>query len=230
MEGIEFLQKKVLNNSIDLILTDPPYLISKNSGFNRLFKKKNKLKDNLSKKYAFPSIFSCDSMFNLEQLELFVKEFYLKLKHGGTIIIFFDVWKITNLKLLLEKYNFKQIRLIEWIKNNPVPINSKINYLSNCREIALVAVKGKKSCFNSYYDKGIYNFPIENKNRCHPNQKNLELFKTLIKKHSAPNDLVLDSFLGSGTTLFACNDLGRNFIGCELEKKYFDLILDAIKK
>jgi site-specific DNA-methyltransferase (adenine-specific) len=99
-----------------------------------------------------------------------------------------------------------------------VPINSKINYLSNSREIALVAVKGKKPCFNSYYDKGIYEFPIEQKNRTHPNQKNLKLFESLISKHSNQGDLILDCFLGSGTTALACKNLKRHFIGCELQR------------
>ena len=83
-----------------------------------------------------------DSKFTMETLEQFISEYYKKLKKGGTIIIFFDLWKITLLKDLLEQYNFKQIRMIEWIKTNPQPRNSKINYLTNSREIALLAVKG----------------------------------------------------------------------------------------
>ena len=61
---------------------------------------------------------------------------YKKLKKGGTMIMFL-IWKITILKDLLEKNKFKQIRFIEWIKTNPQPRNSNINYLTNCREIAL---------------------------------------------------------------------------------------------
>ena len=218
MEGLEFLNKKVLDNSIDLILTDPPYIISKESGFEKLLNKKIKTK--LEKKYAFKSVFEWDLDFNLEKLEKFIKQFYLKLKFGGTLIIFFDLWKITILKSILIKNNFKQIRFIEWIKTNPVPVNSHINYLTNAREIALVAIKGRKPCFNSYYDKGIYEFPIEQKNRTHPNQKNLKLFESLILKHSKKKDLILDCFLGSGTTAFACKNLKRNFIGCELKENY----------
>lgn len=77
----------------------------------------------------------------MDIMEEYIKEFYQKLKKGGTFIIFFDLWKITNLKELLEKYKFKQIRFIEWIKTNPQPLNSKVNYLTNCREIALLAVE-----------------------------------------------------------------------------------------
>jgi len=75
--------------------------------------------------------------------------------------MFFDLWKITELKDLLEKHKFKQIRFIEWIKTNPQPRNSKVNYLTNCREIALIGVKDGNPTFNSSYDNGIYMYPLQ---------------------------------------------------------------------
>ena len=65
----------------------------------------------------------------------------------------------------MEKCGFKQIRFIEWIKTNPQPLNSKVNYLTNCREIALLGIKKSKPTFNSKYDNGlydneIYQFPV----------------------------------------------------------------------
>ena len=121
----------------------------------------------------------------MEILEEFIQSFYAKLKNGGTCIIFFDIWKISELKSLLEKHKFKQIRYIEWIKTNPQPLNSKTNYLTNCREIALIGVKRSKPTFNSKYDNGIYYHPIQGgKKRFHPTQKSLKLFTELIEKHS----------------------------------------------
>ena len=93
-----------------------------------------------------------DNNFTLETLELFIKEYYNKLKKGGTLILWFDIWKIGELKTLMEKSKFKQIRFIEWIKTNPQPLNSKTNYLTNCREIALLGVKGGSPTFNSKYE------------------------------------------------------------------------------
>ena len=62
----------------------------------------------------------------------------------------------------MEKHKFKQIRFIEWIKTNPQPLNSKINYLTNSREIGfLLGIKGSKPTFNSSYDNGIYQFPLQ---------------------------------------------------------------------
>jgi site-specific DNA-methyltransferase (adenine-specific) len=165
----------------------------------------------------------------MEILEQFICEYYTKLKKGGTLIMFFDLWKITDLKNLLEKYKFKQIRFIEWIKTNPQPRNSKVNYLTNCREIALIGVKEGNPTFNSSYDNGIYMHPLQGgKNRFHPTQKSLVLFEELIKKHSNENDTILDTFLGSGTTAIACKNTKRNFKGCEISKEYYDKILQIL--
>ena len=266
-DGLEFL-KTIKNNSVDLILTDPPYIISKESGMNKhyeevkkneennvefvkteeeweAYKKKKKWKTDRKKKkfMKYGTIYGkkyCvktkygdwDKDFSLEKLELFIGEYYNKLRKGGTLIIFFDLWKITNLKEIMEKkpHKFKQIRFIEWVKTNPQPLNSSRNYLTNCREIALLGVKGGKPTFNSKYDNAIYKFPLQGgKNRFHPTQKSLKLFEALIKKHSNENDLVMDTFLGGGTTAIACKNTKRKFIGCELNKEYVDKVLELVK-
>jgi len=180
-EGIEFLTE-LPDNSIDLILTDPPYLISKDSGMNKFVKEvaqleesgKNKkteeewaqfkqtkgytddkYKENYikygntsGKKYGYKTEFGeWDKEFTIEKLQEFIQLFYRKLKKGGTCIIFFDIWKTETLKRLMEQIRetkkknwtgFKQIRFVEWIKTNPVPLNQSTNYLTNAREIALV--------------------------------------------------------------------------------------------
>ena len=86
----------------------------------------------LGKKYCKKTDFGdWDKDFTEEVLDKFIEIYYKKLKKGGTLIIWFDLWKITTLKTIMEKHKFKQIRMIEWIKTNPQPINSKINYLTN---------------------------------------------------------------------------------------------------
>ncbi len=264
MDGIEYLST-IENNSIDLILTDPPYIISKNSGmdehYNNVkynnennithiktdeewekYKLDNNILDDTNKdkyikygtiygtKYCIKTDYGeWDTNFTIELLEQFISIYYNKLKKGGTIIIFFDIWKISILKELLEKYKFKQIRFIEWIKTNPQPRNSNINYLTNCREIALTAIKDSNPTFNSKYDNGIYNYPLQSGvNRFHPTQKNLKLFEDLIIKHSNENDIILDTFLGSGTTAIACKNTNRKFKGCEISKEYYDKIIELI--
>ena len=266
INGMELL-KSIPDKSINLILTDPPYVVSRESGMNKHY---NKVKENeeknikyvkteeewqqfkqeksivdddnkdnylrygtiYGKKYCVKTDFGdWDNDFTIEMLDDFIKEYYSKLRQGGTLIMFFDIWKITILKELFEKHKFKQIRFIEWIKTNPQPRNSKINYLTNCREIALVGVKGGKPTFNSEYDNGIYKFPLQGgKNRFHPTQKSLALFEELIDKHSNEGDLVLDTFLGSGTTAIACKNKKRKFTGCEISQEYYDKIMTLLEE
>ena len=122
------------------------------------------------------------------------------------------------------------MRFLEWIKTNPQPRNSNVNYLTNCREVAVSAVKGGKPTFNSKYDNGTYQYPIyTGKDRFHPTQKSLVMFEELVKKHSNPGDLILDPFLGSGTTALAAKNLNRDFTGSEMDKEYFEKILDRLK-
>ena len=264
IDGLQYLST-IASNSIDLILTDPPYIISKDSGMNTHYNnvKQNeenniesvkteenwenyKLENNIQnddnkekyikygtiygKKYCVKTDYGeWDNNFTIQMLDTFIKEYYKKLKSGGTLIIFFDLWKITQLKELMEKHNFKQIRYIEWIKTNPQPLNSGVNYLTNCREIALLGVKGGKPTFNSKYDNGIYMYPLQGgKNRFHPTQKSLQLFEELIKKHSNENDTVLDTFLGGGTTAIAAKKTKRHFKGCEVSKEYFEKVMQII--
>ena len=260
-DGLEYLST-LESNSVDLILTDPPYIISRDSGMNTHYdnvkknveegiefvkteaewekyksdhpdilnddKKENYMKYGTiyGKKYCVKTQYgSWDEEFTMDMLDKFIKEYYNKLRKGGTLIIWFDLWKITDLKNLLEKYKFKQIRFIEWIKTNPQPLNSSTNYLTNCREIALVGVKDGKPVFNSKYDDGVYRYPLQGgKNRFHPTQKNLSLFEDLIKKHTNENAVVLDTFLGGGTTAIASKNTKRNFKGCEISKEYYDKI------
>ena len=264
-DGLEYL-KTIEPNSVDLILTDPPYIISRDSGMNTHYenvkkneaegveyvkteeewqeykaehpeltnddKKENYMKYGTiyGKKYCVKTQYGdWDENFTMDKLEQFISEYYRKLRKGGTLIIWFDLWKITDLKNLLEKYKFKQLRFIEWIKTNPQPLNSSTNYLTNCREIALVCVKDGKPVFNSKYDNGIYNHPLQGgKNRFHPTQKSLALFEELIKKHSNENAIVLDTFLGGGTTAIACKNTNRQFKGCEISKEYYEKILKII--
>lgn len=260
IDGHEYL-KSIENNSVNLILTDPPYIISHETGMDNLYnkvkqsndymktdedwekyKQENGLNDDTKKlnymkygsvygkKYCVQTNYGdWDRDFTMEMLDSFIGEYYKKLCAGGTMIMFFDIWKLTPLKELFEKHKFKQIRFIEWIKTNPQPLNSNINYLTNCREIALVGVKGGKPTFNSKYDNGIYMYPLQGgKNRFHPTQKSLSLFEDLIKKHSNEGDVVLDTFLGGGTTAIACKNTNRYFKGCDVSKEYVDKVMGII--
>lgn len=265
MDALTYMQK-IKKESIDLILTDPPYIISRDSGMNAHYnmveenelnniefvktedewaeyKEDNDIEDDTNKekylkygtiygkKYCVKTDYGeWDSNFTMEELDTIVAEYYKKLKKGGTLIMFFDIWKISYLKEMFEKHKFKQIRFLELIKKNPQPLNSRTNYLTNCREIALLGVKIGKPTFNSHYDNAIYYCNIQGgKMRFHPTQKPLSVLEELVLKHSNVGDVILDTFLGGGTTAVACKNTGRNFKGCELSTEYYDKVKEFYK-
>jgi len=213
---------KIESNSIDLIITDPPYLISRESNFKQISDSTSK---EMSTKYNISIDFGDWDKVELDFNYLF-KEWFRILKKGGTLIVFYDVWKSNEIKESANIVGFKQPRVCAWTKTNPVPINSKTNYLSNATEYFFTFVKGGKPTFNSAYDNGFYKFPIcHGKERLqHPTQKPLSLISQLIEKHSNSGDLVLDNFAGTGTVGEACVKLGRDYILIEKEETYFNMI------
>ena len=214
--------------SVDLALTDPPYTISKATGFQNV--------KNGVERFAVSMDFG---QWDHEQIDLdeLARGLYRALRKGGTAIIWYDIWKLTPLRDAMEAAGFKMLRLIFWEKTNPVPLNSTRTYLSNSREMAVVGVKGGKPTFHGEYHNGVYGgeaedegqseiqtcaypIPRHNGKRIHPTQKSDALFAELIRQHSKPGDLVIDPFLGAGTTAVAALEEDRVFAGCDIDPRY----------
>ncbi len=129
--------------------------------------------------------------------------------------------ELNNIKLLLDDLIVEFTDRVKGEEN--AQFDSKLFSLWN-RAVSKISAKSKP-VFNSSYDNGIYYYPLQGgKNRFHPTQKSLKLFEELITKHSNVNDVVLDTFLGSGTTAVACYNTNRKFKGCELNKEFYDQI------
>ena len=200
----------------DLILTDPPYAISRPTGFANVG-------ENSVERFAVSMDFGQwdHSAIDLNALS---QGMFAALRRGGTAIVWYDIWKISHLSEAMTAAGFKMLRLLIWEKTNPVPLNMRSTYLSNSREIAVAGVKVGKPTFNAKYHKGVYAFPIprHNGNRIHPTQKPLDLFTKLVDVHSRPGDLVVDPFLGSGTTAVAAIESGRKFYGGDIDRHYVE--------
>lgn len=219
------LLKSLPTGSIDLILIDPPYGISKDTNFTKSKPTGDKEMDKFRRTMDFGE-WDHESV----DIERVIKEGKRVLREGGTFICFYDIWKLETLKSFFDANHYNQIRFVEWIKNNPIPINSKRNYLTNAREVMISAIKGRNPTFNSSYDKGIYEVSAcKDKGRFHPTQKPIELIKQLIEKHSNEGDTILDCFAGSCTTGVAALELNRNFVGCELDEEYYTKSLERFK-
>lgn len=213
-EDFAVFMRQLDAGSVDLVLTDPPYTISRKTGFSNVG-------PNGVKRFAVSMDFGKWDKVQIDLDEL-AKGMYRVLRQGGTAVVFYDIWKITPLADAMTDAGFKMLRVIQWQKTNPVPLNSKATYLSNSREIAVVGVKGSKPTFNSEYDNGVFEFPIPRHKgkRTHPTQKPLDLFIELVDRHTRPGDTVLDPFLGSGTTAVAALRNDCLFVGCDKDATY----------
>lgn len=216
----------ILDGSVDLLLTDPPYIISRESGF----KKVNKQGEiGGSHQYAITTDFGkwdTDEGFSMADLQEAMRGAFRALRPNGVAIVFFDLWKASELAQIMKDVGFEGLTMIEWVKTNAVPINSRKNYLSNAREIAVVAHKPlplqsepskfKPLIYNPAVSTGAFEAAIySGRDRFHPTQKSLSLFEQLIESHTAEGDVVLDCFSGSATTGVAAIRRGRHYIGCE---------------
>lgn len=220
------LMKRIDDASIDFIICDLPYGISKKSGYVN----NSPDKTDYIKKYGKHKIdFGKWDTKEIDLTELAI-EYYRILRDGGVALIFYDIWGATKVKEAFSK--FKQHRILEWLKTNPVPINTRLNFLSNCKEFMFSFVKKSKPTFNAHYHKGLFEYPIvHGKERTvHPTQKPVKLFKDLIQIYTNEGDLVLDNCAGSCTTAVAATELNRKWICIERDKTYAEIGKKRIKE
>lgn len=88
--------------------------------------------------------------------------------------------------------------------------------------------KGKAKKINNLGTKNILRVPNIIRNKKHPTEKPAELMQILIENSSREGEIVLDPFMGVGGVGVACMKSGRDFIGIEIDKKYFDIAIDQI--
>lgn len=111
-------------------------------------------------------------------------------------------------------------------KKAPAPFCNN-NWLSN--EYA-VHITDRKLGFNTDYNLKIPYFIVGGlKTTGHPNEKDLTMVKRIVANITPENGFVFDGFMGSGTTALACQQLGRHFFGCELNKEYWEKSLKRLE-
>lgn len=215
--------KTIPDQSIDLILTDPPYLISKNSNFHTMPDRKNKR--------TGTNFGEWDKNFTNDD---WIKQCALKLKKGGTLIAFNDFKKATSIHDLAVMQGLEYKDTLIWHKTNAMPRNRDRRFITNIEMIQLYVKPKDKWTFNRQhksYESSVLSFASESGGgfkRYHPTQKPIKLLEYLLKICTNENDTVLDVFMGSGSTGVACVNTNRNFIGIELDKGYFDIAKQRI--
>lgn len=214
-------------SNIDLVVTDPPYLyetdefkVGAGGTVNtsmRLDASLTQLNDvNLIKSYDIEKFGKI--MFDIqEDLNLYLW------CNKAQIPLYFDFYVTKN------KCKFD---IICWHKTNALPTYAN-KYLTDT-EYLLYFHNGKGRCYPQNYEdaKTFYLAPINHKDKKtfnHPTIKPLDITMKIIRNSSKEEQTVLDPFMGSGTTGVACKKLNRNFIGIEINEKYYNLAKNRIE-
>lgn len=207
--------KTIESESIDLVLTDPPYNVSKKNNFHTM-KRKGVDFGEWDKEADIIS---------------YIEDVYRVTKKGGSFIVF-SAWKnLGDIANKAESLGFEAKDVLRLIKTNPMPRNRDRRYIVDFEFAIWFVKKGKKWTFNRI-DPNFQRpeFKAATQRGQHPTQKPLDVMMDLIKIHSNENDTILDPFMGSGTTGKAALELKRNFIGIELDQKYFELSKKNLEK
>lgn len=148
----------------------------------------------------------------------------------GTIIIFCAKEQLSEIyNYFNEKQKQKQgtVRQIIWEKTNPSPMNGQYVYLSGIENAVWFRKKG--GTFNARCKNPVFKYPKGN-SKVHPTEKNHKLLKELILDNSNVGDIVFDPCAGSASTLLCAKQLGRNYIGCEIDRHWYEIGKQRLKE
>jgi DNA modification methylase len=120
------------------------------------------------------------------------------------------------------------VRQLVWCKSNPSPMNGEYLYLSRT-ENAVWFKKRNTGKLNNKCKKNWFVYPTGS-SKYHPTEKNHKLLEELILDNTSDGDLVVDTCAGSGSTGIVSIKNNRQFIGIELDEKYFEIAKERIKK
>jgi len=191
-----------------MLLTDIPY--------EEVNRKDNGLR-NLNKDKADIKTFDLDVFLNTiyDKADIFI--IFCGNEQYSTIYKFFST---------KQKQKKGTVRQIIWAKSNPSPMNGEYIYLSGTEN----AVWFKKSGTGKMNCKCKKNYFIHStgSSKYHPTEKNHKLLEELILDNTNENDTVIDCCMGSGSTGIVALQNNRNFIGIELDEKYYKIACERI--
>lgn len=216
-DAIECL-KTLDNDSVDLIVSDPPYRVSQHghSGLGGIFKTKVGEDKKLNGK-----------LFEHNEVDVndYAGELYRVLKPDSHCYIMTNDRNLQNFMNVFTNIGFNFCKLLIWDKQNKITNQ----YYMNQVEYILFMYKGRNKQINNCGTSNLISVNnVKNKTHNHPTEKPVELMEILIKNSTNEGDLVLDPFVGVGATALACQNLNRNFIGCEIDKKYYDTAMKRL--
>lgn len=235
------LMSHIPDKSVDIVLTDPPYGIDYQSNWGRDGKKLKKIKGDV----------------NLgEWFQIFADESFRILKDNTAFYCFtrYDVYPTMYQHLINAGFNVKNLLILQKGQKGGNG-DLQAQYANDC-EMLIYANKGRRK-FNKtqlvktdgrsgsgvfrtrlpnvWFDTTYNKFPVatvnvsqQNSEIIHPTEKNYQLMEWFLLISSNDSDVVIDPFMGSGSTGVAAKRIGRKFIGIEIDNKYFNVAKSRI--
>ena len=223
--------KKIPDNSIDLIFTDPPYGVALREGSKetiKLFRHSSKNTVITEEWDRFPDYQKfCHS---------WISECDRVLRPKGWLCIWNDFRRISDIQIVCDKYGFELADMLTWAKTN-APLTFPIGLIKSCEYCLIFYKKSKDKNYQKYLSKSLLrNYLLKpitpTRERIeggyHPTVKSRAVLYPLIEKYSREGDIVLDPFSGSGSIIVSAIELNRKSIGIEKEKDYYDISLKRI--
>lgn len=207
--------KKLMNNQLaDLIVTDPPYNVNYEGKTNNNLKIMN---DNMEDNQFYSFLES--AFINL----------YNSVKDGGSIYVFHADTEGLNFRKAMMSSGFKLAECLVWVKNAFVMGRQDYHWK---HEPVLYGWKPGASHYfiNDRSQSTVLEFDKPIRNEEHPTMKPIDLIAYLINNSSKKDEIVLDLFGGSGTTMIACEQTNRKAFIMELDPRYCDVIVDRWEK
>lgn len=191
---------------VDVIVTDPPYRVI--SGGNAADgRPTGVLAANDGRIFSANDIAFTD----------YLPQLYVALKDPGHLYMMVNFFNLEVALAATRQAGFDIHNLLVWQKNTVTPNRW---YMKNC-EYVIFARKGKAVTIANPGSKTVHSFTNATGDRLHPVEKPVDLMRLYIENSSKPGDLVLDPFMGSGTTGVAAKATGRRFLGIEVDPQYY---------
>ena len=206
----------------DMVFTDPPYNVAigdKNKALNA-FAASERIERNLE-----GDVFRTDeeageklwlpAFKNMLANAKDTCAIYVTMPQGGTHMM---------MMMMMDKAGWQVKHELIWVKNSPTFSMGRLDYDYQHEPICFGWNKGHKKIGKGRFTKSIWEIDKPRKDGGHPTMKPIQLIANALENSSESNDHILDLFGGSGSTLIACEQLGRKCYMMELDPKYCDVI------